>query len=113
MNKKTKHSSSFRDPSGYVFIEGNELKRCVLPIYFNQYNSLKNSGFFQKAIQSDLLIPHEEELVSESEIIIRPNKIPFITYPYEWCFNQYKEAALLTLKLHKFALEYGYILKDA
>ena len=113
MNKKTKHSSSFRDPSGYVFIEGNELKRCVLPIYFNQYNSLKNSGFFQKAIQSDLLISHEEELVSESEIIIRPNKIPFITYPYEWCFNQYKEAALLTLKLHKFALECGYILKDA
>lgn len=113
MNRHEKLSSSFRDPSGYVFFEEGVLKRCVLPIYFKQYNALKNDGFFQKAIENKLLIPHEEELASNERIILKPQILPFITYPYEWCFNQYKEAALLTLKLHKFALERGYILKDA
>lgn len=113
MSKHKKHSSSFRDPSGYVFFEAGMLKRCILPFYFNQYKALKQSGFFQKAIENHLLISHEEISVSEEEIILRPVAIPFITFPYEWCFNQYKEAALLTLKLHKFALEHDYILKDA
>lgn len=113
MIKRSKHPSSYRDPSGYVFVHGDQLMRCVLPLYFNQYNSLKNSGFFQKAIENQLLILHEEVSVSTEEIILQPEKISFITYPYEWCFNQYKEAALLTLKLHKFALENGFILKDA
>ena len=113
MNKNEKHSSSFRDPSGYVFFEEGELKRSILPIYFKQYQSLKQSNFFKKAIENQLLISHEEISISEKEIILKPEIISFITYPYEWCFNQYKEAALLTLKLHKFALEHGYILKDA
>jgi hypothetical protein len=42
-----------------------------------------------------------------------PKQIQFITYPYEWCFNQYKEAALLTLKIQKFCLENNFSLKDA
>lgn len=113
MSNHEKHSSSFRDPSGYVFFEEDVLKRCVLPFYFNQYRALKETSFFQKAIANQLLISHEEIEVSQEEIILKPETIPFITFPYEWCFNQYKEAALLTLKLHKFALEHGFILKDA
>lgn len=113
MSRNEKHSSSFRDPSGYVFFEEGELKRCILPFYFKQYQSLKQNNFFQKAIENQLLISYKEISVSEEEIILKPETIPFITFPYEWCFNQYKEAALLTLKLHKFALEHGYILKDA
>lgn len=113
MSKHEKHSSSFRDPSGFVFFEANVLKRCVLPFYFSQYEALKKTGFFQEAIENQLLVPHEEIYVSEEEIVLKPQEIPFITFPYEWCFNQYKEAALLTLKLHKFALEHGFILKDA
>lgn len=113
MISKEQHSSSFRDPSGYIFIEDNILKRKILPIYFKQYHKLKNSKFFNKLFDSGLLINHKEVLVSETEIIIHPEQIPFVTYPYEWCFNQYKEAALLTLKLHKFALENKFSLKDA
>ena len=60
-----------------------------------------------------MLIPHTEMSSSDSEIIIQPEQIPFITYPYEWSFNQYKEAALLTLKLQKYCLEKGFSLKDA
>jgi hypothetical protein len=110
---KQTHSSSFRDPSGYIFTDQGRIKRVINPIYFKQYQALKESGFFKTLFKSGLLIPHEELSASEEEIIIQPETIPFITYPYEWSFNQYKEAALLTLKLQKFCLEKGFSLKDA
>jgi len=111
-NNKT-HEASFRDPSGYMFHDGDTLRRVINPIYFPQYNKLNNSGFFKTLIKNKLLIPHEETSVSEERIIITPEKIPFITNPYEWGFEQFKQAALLTLKIQKFALSKGFVLKDA
>ncbi|HWJ25717.1 MAG TPA: hypothetical protein VNS32_04190, partial [Flavisolibacter sp.] len=40
-------------------------------------------------------------------------KVSFISYPYEWCFQQLKEAALLTLQIQLTALEHNMTLKDA
>ncbi|WP_460218178.1 class I SAM-dependent methyltransferase [Psychroserpens sp. MEBiC05023] len=113
MTIHNRHSSSFRDPSGYIYIDNNIVKRCILPIYFKQYKALKSSNFYKKLHNAGLLIPHEEFSKADSEIIIEPEQISFFTYPYEWSFNQYKEAALLTLKIQKFALDNGYSLKDA
>ena len=113
MNNNQKHNASFRDPSGFVFFENGQLKRQINPIYFKQYQALKSSGFFELLFNNGLLIPHNEEVSTEEKIILRPQKIPFITYPYEWSFNQYKAAALLTLKIQKLALEHGFSLKDA
>lgn len=113
MTTNYKHSSSFRDPSGFVFTDKGVVRRSILPVYFSQYKALKKSLFFDKLFKAGLLIPHKEISESENEIIIQPEQIPFITYPYEWSFNQYKEAALLTLKLQKYSLEHGFSLKDA
>lgn len=113
MQPKKAHSSSFRDPSGYIFIENNEVRRVINPIYFKQYNTLTNSGFYQNLIKNGLLISHEELSNTENEIVLKAEKIPFVTYPYEWSFNMYKEAALLTLRLQKYSLEKGFSLKDA
>ena len=107
------HEASFRDPSGYMFHDGEALRRVINPIYFPQYNKLKDSGFFKTLIKNNLLIPHEETSVSKDKVVITPEKIPFITNPYEWGFEQFKQAALLTLKIQKFALSKGFILKDA
>ncbi len=107
------HQASFRDPSGFVFYDNGVLRRQINPIYFKQYNALKESGVFKTLIKNGLLINHKETLVSDKKIIITPEVIPFITNPYEWSFNQYKQAALTTLKIHKYALTKGFILKDA
>ena len=45
--------------------------------------------------------------------MIEPAQLPFVTYPYEWSFSQLKDAALLTLRVHLAALNYGMVLKDA
>jgi hypothetical protein len=108
-----RNTSSFRDPSGYVFIEDNKVKRVINPIYFEQYKSLTDSGFYKTLFDKKYLIPHQEVSKSDSKISIEASEIPFITYPYEWSFLQYKHAALLTLKIQKLCLENNFILKDA
>jgi 16S rRNA A1518/A1519 N6-dimethyltransferase RsmA/KsgA/DIM1 with predicted DNA glycosylase/AP lyase activity len=106
-------TSSFRDPSGYVFKDENSIKRIINPIYFPQYNALTNNGFYNKLFDKNFLIPHKEISKNEDQIVIAPHTIPFINYPYEWSFLQYKHAALLTLKIQKYCLENNFTLKDA
>jgi len=79
VTNKVSHSSSFRDPSGHVFIEEGKVMRVIKPIYFKQYLALKNSDFFNKLFKNNLLIPHKEVSNSDKEIIIQPEQIPFIT----------------------------------
>lgn len=110
---QSRHASSFRDPSGNIFKENNVILRRINPLYFPQYKSLKESDFYNKLFDSGLLIPHTEESADDTAIIIRPENIPFFSYPYEWSFTQYKHAALHTLKLQKYCLQHGYSLKDA
>lgn len=112
-NSDQRHQASFRDPSGYIFTDGEVLRRSISPIYFKQYNALKDQGVFDSLIKNKLLIPHTETSASDEQIVITPEPIPFITNPYEWSFEQYKHAALLTLKIQKYALSKGFILKDA
>ena len=44
---------------------------------------------------------------------IKPERIPFISYPYKWCFGQLKNAALTILEIKEMALNFGMTLKDA
>lgn len=112
------HGSSFRDPSGFVFYRGNTLYRQINPSYQDQYQHLVKTGFLEKLWDDRLLIPHQEldpNLSSDGNAykVIQPTLVPFITYPYEWCFSQLKDAALLTLKIQKIALDNGLLLKDS
>ncbi|PTX61141.1 hypothetical protein C8N46_105298 [Kordia periserrulae] len=113
MTNNSRHASSYRDPSGHIFVDKGIVKRVIFPSYFSQYEALQSSGFFQKAFQHKLLIPHKELEKAETHMYIQPEQIPFFTYPYEWSFQQYKEAALHTLKLQKYALQHNFSLKDA
>ncbi|MGB1313941.1 MAG: class I SAM-dependent methyltransferase, partial [Bizionia paragorgiae] len=81
MTTKAIHSSSFRDPSGYVFTDNGVIKRVINPIYFEHYYRLKSSGFFNTLFKNELLVKHKELSASDDEIIIQPEFIPFITYP--------------------------------
>ena len=110
--------SSFRDPSGFVFYRNNKILRQVNVSYRTDYDLLMKSGLYKNLTDSGLLIPHstssEAPYKSEScSLVIEPQKIPYISYPYEWCFSELKDAALLTLKIQQTALQYGMSLKDA
>lgn len=107
--------SSFRDPSGFLFTHGGRLYRQINPSYQSQYERLVGSGLYEKLVELNLLIPHQEVESSNSDAFktIAPEPVPFISYPYEWCFGQLKDAALATLEVLRQALAKGMILKDA
>jgi hypothetical protein len=109
---------SFRDPSGFLFVQDRKIYRQVNLSYKDHYDHLLNSGLYRLLSQAGILISHEEADIIPQEPaiaykILQPEVIPFISYPYEWCFSQLRRAALLTLKIQKVALEYGMSLKDA
>lgn len=101
---------SFRDPSGFMFRREGILYRQINPSYEPEYRHLMESGLYRKLVQEGLLISHEEE---PGQRVLRPALIPFISYPYEWCFSQLKQAALATLKIQRTAWAFGMTLKDA
>ena len=109
--------SSFRDPSGQLFYRDSILYRKVNLSYKEHYDYFIGSGLYQKLADSNLLIPHQECSLEAADSdrtykTLKPQRLPFISYPYEWCFSQLKEAALLTLRIQKKALDYGMCLKD-
>lgn len=106
---------SFKDPSGFLFWKEKKLHRTIAHSYFQHYDHLIQSNLYKKLVEKKLLISHTEEkhLWSDKQRIITPTIIPFISYPYEWCFSQLKDAALLTLEILEESLLHGMILKDA
>ncbi|MBN2083677.1 MAG: hypothetical protein JW748_00535 [Anaerolineales bacterium] len=112
------HPASFRDPSGFLYRKGTGLFRQVNRAYQPQYDALMASGLYQYLTEKGRLIPHRESkteplLPASAYKVIQPDPVPFISYPYEWCFSQLKDAALLTLRIAKAAVRYGMTLKDA
>jgi hypothetical protein len=113
-------AGSFRDPAGFMFNQGEVLYRQVNNSYKDQYDYLLSCGLYNKLLESNLLVSHEE--IEDPRLItpdsdryktLKPNLVPFVSYPYEWCFGQLKSAALLTLKIQSMALAHNMTLKDA
>lgn len=111
--------ASFRDPSGMIYYYKGVLLRQINLVYQPHYDHLIDSGLFNCLVTEGLLIPHTEVAVTtaiepnKSYKVIQPEIVPFISYPYERCFSQLKDDALLTLRLQKKALDFGMSLKDA
>jgi hypothetical protein len=111
-------SASFRDPSGFLFSRSGVLYRQINRTYEKEYTRLMDSGLYERLVKAGQLIPHVEvdQAPAESEAafkVIQPERVPFISYPYEWSFGQLKSAALTTLSIQKRALKANMSLKDA
>jgi hypothetical protein len=125
MSRTEQLSASFRDPSGFLFTDNGVLYRQINRAYSNDYARLMDSGLYDKLVKASLLIPHVEveQAPAESDLaersrsaafkVIQPERVPFISYPYEWSFSQLKDAALATLSIQKRAMKLDMSLKDA
>ncbi|MDC1518963.1 hypothetical protein N8389_06900 [Flavobacteriaceae bacterium] len=110
-------SGSFRDPSGYIFYENNKVYRVINKSYKKHYDHLIKSGLYERLTSENLLIKHIEvekknnnkEYYKTLDVV----KIPYISYPYEWSFSQFKDSLLLTLKIQLICIEYNMTLKDS
>jgi hypothetical protein len=114
----SRSSASFRDPCGFVFERGGQLYRQVNRAGREDYDRLIGSGLYEGLAATGLLVAHEEvdaepDFPDSAYKVLLPERVPFVSYPYEWCFGQLRDAALLTLELQRRAIASGMSLKDA
>jgi ribosomal protein L11 methylase PrmA len=108
---------SFRDPAGFVYCRQDDLRRQVNLVYREHFDRLLATGLYDELVDAGLLVKHEEvqEEAFEPELaykVIRPERIPFVSYAFEWGFSQFQDAALTVLEVQRRALLRGMTLKD-
>jgi hypothetical protein len=109
---------SFRDPSGCVFVRDGSIYRSVFAPGAIEFEAVRDAGIYDKLIHAGWLLPHEE--VREFDFAppgtvycLRQQRLPMITYPWEWPFSLLKDAALLHLNMMEMLISEGFWLRDA
>jgi hypothetical protein len=114
----TRDPGSFRDPGGFVYRRNGILYRQIDSPALDDWNAFLASGLAERLISEGRLIGHEVASLQDSatpsaRAVIRPEPIPFVSYPYEWTFGELQDAALLTLDVQLESLRAGWTLRDA
>jgi SAM-dependent methyltransferase len=113
---------SFRDRQGRVYHAADGVLRGLSAKGLESWKALERTAFFQRLTEAGKLVRTrqvEPETVPASlaaegwAAVLAHEKIPFISYPSEWCFGMLRDAALLHLELLYSALGEGLILQDA
>jgi SAM-dependent methyltransferase len=109
---------SFRDPESRVFYAGDEVYRALSPDGLSDFEAVRATGLLddERVVRTEAAedtAALRGLLVHEPAAVLRHERIPFVSYPYEWTFSMLKDAALLQLDLLLSALDHDLVLKDA
>jgi len=110
---------SFRDPRGRIYSIGERIFRTVTAEAIDDVRWLTDSGYLANLVDQGLLIPThpvDRDAVSvpgQAAALVEHERIPFVSYPYEWPFSALKAAALCHLDLHLKLLACDGTLTDA
>jgi hypothetical protein len=105
----TPEPASFRDPDArVVYSADGEVLRELSPRAREDWMALERARFFRRALEDGRIVATEEIEPG----LLRHERLPFVSYPYEWPFEMLKDAALLQLGLLDEALDEGFVLKD-
>ena len=112
---------SFRDPAGKIFYKSKRVFRKINKPGIDRINFLIDNDLINKSINSQFLVEShivdKDELkklnINENFLIVEHERIPYISYPYEWSFQQLKVAAIHHLNFHIFLLNNNATLADA
>ena len=110
---------SFRDPAGQVYLKEGRILRSVTRTGASDYEYVRDSGLLAGLTDEGKVIGTREapldwlKGVDDCRYVLEHPKLPFVSYPYEWCFSALKAAALLQLDLMAEALKHNVMLSDA
>jgi hypothetical protein len=113
-----RHAASWRDPAGFVYRRDDALLRQIQPSWVDEWRAFAASPLAKRLVDGGRLVRWEDAPLGEAfddtaAAVIRPEVVPFISYPYEWTFGQLRDAALLTLDIQAAAIAADWTLKDA
>jgi hypothetical protein len=116
---------SFRDRDSRVVVAPDAVYRALSGTGADDWRALANSPLLERLTSDGSLIGTEEvgpaalgdaaaDILPEgTETVLRHERVPFVSYPYEWSFGMLRDAALLQLDLELASLDEGLTLKDA
>ncbi len=108
---------SFRDPAGNIFYKAERIFRKINKEGQDRLEYLIKNNIIEESINKKYLIKSKKIIpefdVEEGFEVYEHDKIPYISYPYEWSFSQLKAAAIHHLDFHLFLLEKNATLIDA
>jgi hypothetical protein len=113
--------ASFRDPASTVAYLDGRVLRGLTKQGAADFEALAAAPFFERAMAEGRLVrtwqasPEElpQGLGEEGWVgVLEHQRIPLVTYPYEWTFSMLKDAALVHLDLLLEALDAGLTMKD-
>lgn len=116
-------AGSFRDPDSRVYLDDGSVRRALSARGLADYEAFAASKLFAQtqadgsvvattradAADGPAILSHGDATAA----VLEHERIPFVTYPYEWCFGMLRDAALLQLDLLDRAITESLSLKDA
>lgn len=111
---------SFRDRSNRVYDNGERIVRGVDEQALSNWRAVRQAPFYNELLTEKKVVATDEwqtggqapEAGSWAGHLVH-ERIPFVSYPYEWSFGMLKDAALLHLDILERAIPAGWTLKDA
>lgn len=133
MAEPLRDPGSFRDPTSSVFLLDGAVYRGLAEPAARAWKELRATEFFAAAVQAGRIVRTEEaeptalteafeqiERIEQLEqleqetwsTVLRHERIPVVSYPYEWSFSMLRDAAALHLDVLYDALGEGFTMKD-
>lgn len=111
-------AGSFRDPSSRVWRDGDHIRRGLDATAAADFERVAASRFFTSAMADGSVVgTRTVERASpdgrEWATVLEHDRVPVITYAHEWSFSMLQDAALLTLRLVRAAIDEDITTKDA
>ena len=122
MSQQQIESGSFRDRKAKVFYHKGGVYRVLSSAAMSDWKALSATRFFPrfsgdgKIVRTEIVNSFDSPEVQPQGQwvgVLKHERIPFISYPYEWSFGMLKDAGLLQLELLLEALKEDLILKDS
>jgi SAM-dependent methyltransferase len=111
---------SFRDPDSAVFTVGGQVLRGLSERAAADWDRLTATSFFPRLMASGQIVDtgeHDGEVPSSPRgapwaRVLEHERVPVVSYPYEWPFAMLRDAAALQLDVLGAALDESMSLKD-
>ena len=115
-----REAGSYRDRNGSVFYRDGRVFRFLSARALENWQLLVRQPFYNELRERGSIVETSEVDARAVGVdlggwagVLEHERIPFVSYPYEWSFGMLRDAALLHLDLMRRALAAGMILKDS
>ena len=121
MSEIAAEPGSFRDRTARVFYHDGHIFRGLSATALKEWQALSASGLYRRFAENGAIVTTRQREIGSLPFrldepwaaVLEHERLPFVSYPYEWSFEMLRDAALLQLDLVLAGLDEGIGLKDA